>query len=262
MTRSPFEITKASEVREILGRHTITTALPREEVERRLNALAPWRYRLRFSNGADTATMPRMNPWVEDIHEKIAVIWPWVSGALSPGFSALDVGCGPAHHRFSLRALGCGRYTGIEPHERNVRLAEAVLECAGETFVEDNIIHADAAEAHPQGPFDLVVCLAVMNNMDNIYGGLRTVRNAMGPSSILVLENLITERVAGDGAFVEFMPDGYMSDNTLRWIPTLSGLEGLLRHFGFEGIEHKFHWTNTSAIGDGMAKVMTVARIH
>jgi SAM-dependent methyltransferase len=258
---NPFDVRSSAEARQVFAHHTIATTLPREDVESRLRRLEPWRYRLLFSNGADTAAMERMQPWVEDIHEKVAIIWPWVASDLRAGFSVLDVGCGPAHHRFSFRALGCGGYTGIEPVERNVRLAKAVLECCGGADAGDTLIHADAAEVRLDRTFDLVVCLAVLNNVDNIYGAVRLLREAMGNESVLVLENLITERVA-HGSYLQFMPNGYMNDSTLRWIPNLAGVEALLRHFGFAYIEHKFRWTNENAIGDGMAKIMTVARLE
>jgi SAM-dependent methyltransferase len=256
----PFAMT-AEETRAFLQECTIPTSLPREDVEHRLRSFEPWRYRLLFSNGADTGSMERMaGPWVENIHEKIVMIWPWIASFLRPGFSVLDVGCGPAHHAFSLRALGSGSYTGIEHVERNVQIAHTVLECAGRLDSTDRVIQSDAARTAVDAKYDLVLCLAALNNMDDVYGALRTMRDAMGPRSVLVLENLVTERLQQRGAYLLFVPDGYMGDHSMRWIPTLEGLEGLLKHFGFRQIDHRLRWANAQAIGHGMAKVITIVR--
>ena len=104
----------------------------------------------------------------------------WYLSRLKPGWSVLDVGCGAGGH--AVRAIRrCRQVIGVDRDATLIGLAPR--DTPNLYFLCGDFV----AKGLPDGPFDAVLCLDVIEHMDDRPGLLAEIRRVLKPGGLLFI---------------------------------------------------------------------------
>lgn len=232
-----------------IGRSSDITDEQKEELERSLRLLVPWRkgpYEL-FGIRIDTE-------WASHIK------WNRIEGKIAPleGRRVLDIGASSGYYLYRMAAKKPAMLLGIDPY-----LVFYYQYLALQRFVRDpRIFYLPAKfEEMPQmtGYFDTVFCMGILYHRISPIETLRQIRAMMVKGGELVLETLVME---GEGDTALFPQDRYAKMRNVFFIPTVPCLVNWLSRSGFTNIrcldtspttceeQRKTDWVPTESLAD------------
>jgi len=133
--------------------------------------------------------------WYQTIHLKDGLV---TSGKLNTdsriewfdefdfsGKTVLDVGCNSGQYSFYAKKTGARSVTGIDVNEK--RIYQAKMLALNEDLDVDFHV-AGVEQVADFGKFDIVICIAVVTEVENVLGALRAIRNATNKTAILEMD--------------------------------------------------------------------------
>ncbi len=206
-----------------IGKSTDCDPLDRENLEKLLRQLHPWRkgpYSV-FGIHIDTE-------WRSD--------WKWerLRGHIQPlkGRRLLDVGCGNGYHCWRMAGAGAQLVVGMDPYLLFIAQFRAL-----QRFVRDDRVHLLplGIEAKPQDPagFDSVFSMGVLYHRRSPIDHLMELRSCLRSGGELILETLVIEGKTGE----VLVPEGrYAKMRNVWFIPSCPTLELWLKRCGFKDV--------------------------
>jgi tRNA (mo5U34)-methyltransferase len=218
-------------------------SLSRQEVERRVRALAPWFHNLDLGG---VATAP--DHFLGDYPR---IVWDLLAGALPrdlSGRTVLDVGCNAGFFALELKRRGAARVVGVDSDPRY--LAQARLAC-DVTRLEVELRELSVYDVASLGErFDLVLFMGVLYHLRHPLLALDLLREHVA-GDLLVFQSMLrgsSGRLAIEPDYdfeerdvfehpawpkLHFVEREYARDWTNWWIPNRACVEAMLRSAGF-----------------------------
>jgi bacteriocin biosynthesis cyclodehydratase domain-containing protein len=177
-----------------------------------------------------------------------AIVLDDLVGALVPGAAGrrvLDLGCGTGQQAIRLAQAGCD-VVATDVSADMLREAAAAAERAG---VGDRVRFSNDDPSELDGPFDDILCLNVLDHVEDPLPLLRSLARLLGPrgSMLVSLPHPIKDRgywykehVAGRWRYPEFVLDGYFEEG-----PVTKSREDALGNVVIESIS-TFHRTTAT----------------
>lgn len=98
----------------------------------------------------------------------------------------LDAGCGPGVFSFELaRCFPAARITGVDIREENIEACRHMAEKIGSRNLK--FIAGSIEDLESDEPFDLIVCVDILEHIADDAGALKSLYQAAAPGGILVL---------------------------------------------------------------------------
>jgi len=199
-------------------------AQPKNELEKLLMALHPWRKGPLNIAGIDIDT-----EWRSD--------WKW--SRVSPhvdlsGKKILDIGCGNGYYGWRMLAEGADLVTGVDPTWVFVMQWLACRHFAGNL---PNFVLPLAIEDLPDSPvsFDCVFSMGVLYHRREPLHHLGRLRNLLGPGGTMVLETLVLPDDRSSEVLVP--PERYARMRNVWAVPGCGRLAEWVRSAGFCDVE-------------------------
>lgn len=101
------------------------------------------------------------------------------------GKTVLDIGCNSGQYCFHAKKAGAQSVTGIDVNEKRIYQAEML---ALNENIEVNFHLAGIEKVSDFGKFDIIICIAVVTEVENVLGALRAIRNAAKKTVILEMD--------------------------------------------------------------------------
>ncbi len=228
----------------------LPTRLSAGETDRLLQQNAPWFYRYRFANGAES---PSMQPLIDEIHQVRAdLIFPFLDLAYDgrwAGLRCLDIGCHEGWFTFQLAVRGAREVVGTDVREEHLRKAAVIQEITGLrnlSFVRGSVFDLPTAGL---GKFDLTFFVGLLYHLDNPVGALAAVRAVT--RQVCVIETQVARAAPemeclwgsdesphrGPGiVVVRSDPHHVEGERPVVLVPTLRALYELLHAAGFNHV--------------------------
>lgn len=217
--------------------------MSREEVARRVSALAPWFHNLELG-GVRTAPDHFLGDYP-------GIVWRLLAPALPAdlgGKTVLDVGCNAGFFSLELKRRGAARVVGVDSDPRYLAQARLASEVTGLELELHELSVFDVARLGER--FDVVLFMGVLYHLRHPLLALDLLR-AHAVGELLVFQSMIRGSqgrfpVEPDYPFEEtavfdhpswprlhFVERAYAHDETNWWIPNRAGVEAMLRSAGF-----------------------------
>jgi tRNA (mo5U34)-methyltransferase len=229
--------------RQMKGAESRLRAVPRSDLEQRIQALGPWFHNINLG-GVWTAPDHFLGDYPGAKFRRFAGKLPDVGGK-----SVLDIGCNAGFYSIEMKRRGAARVLGIDSDERY--LAQARL--AAETLGHDDIEFAqlDVYDVGALGArFDLVIFMGVLYHLRHPLLALDLIREHVARDLLLfqsmqrgsknVLQVEADYEFAQTDHFFEasypklhFIEREYCGDWTNWWVPNRACTEAMLRSAGF-----------------------------
>jgi 2-polyprenyl-6-hydroxyphenyl methylase / 3-demethylubiquinone-9 3-methyltransferase len=210
----------------------VPSSLNAEEVAR-FNALAKaW-----WNPSGPMGVLHKFNPpRLEYISEALCTHFDRHRDAPSPldGLSVLDIGCGGGLISEPMARLGA-RVTGIDPAEKNIRVAQEHAQSMGFTIDYQPVTVEALAEAGQT--FDVVLALEVIEHVNNPQAFVASCAHVLKPNGVMIMATLnrtlasFALAIVGAEYVLRWLPRGTHSWNAFvkpsemkNWM-TLSGVE-------------------------------------
>jgi tRNA (mo5U34)-methyltransferase len=236
---------------EMTQRLAQTGHLTRDEIRRRVRALAPWFHNLQL-DGVSTAPDHFLGDYPLIKWKRFAHALP----ADLTGRSVLDIGCNAGFYAIEMKRRGADRVVGIDEDERYLAQARLAAEVC-DTDIE--LVKMSVYDVGKLGArFDVVLFMGVFYHLRYPLLALDLIReHAM--RDFFVFQAMLrgsrkVEPVADDYPFSEekifdkagyprmhFVEKAYCGDQTNWWIPNRACVEALLRSAGFVIQTHPEH---------------------
>ena len=221
-----------------------SSAIPRDDVEERIRALAPWFHNIEL-NGVWTAPDHFLGDYPGAKFRRFAAHLPKDLG----GRSVLDIGCNAGFYSIEMKRRGAGRVLGIDSDERylaQARLASEVLDFDDVEFARCDVY--DVARLGER--FDVVIFMGVLYHLRHPLLALDLIREHVAGDMLLFQsmqrgsKNVLHVDedypfTATDHFFeasypkLHFIEREYCSDWTNWWVPNRACTEAMLRSAGF-----------------------------
>ena len=131
--------------------------------------------------------------WYQTIHLKDGLITPgnlktdsrmaWLDKFNFLNKTVLDIGCNSGQYSFYAKKAGAQSVTGIDIDEKRIYKARMLALNEG----HDINFHIAGIEQVPSfGKFDIIICIAVVTEVENLLGALRAIRDVT--NEIVILE--------------------------------------------------------------------------
>jgi ubiquinone/menaquinone biosynthesis C-methylase UbiE len=116
---------------------------------------------------------------------------------LEPGSKVLDAGCRDAAHLIRLVSLYDVTGVGVDPVEVHIDRARVAVEAANAQKSVEVFVGVMHDLPFPDGHFDFVWCRDVVEQVDDLEGGLRETARVLSPDGhVLVYTTFATERLS------------------------------------------------------------------
>jgi tRNA (mo5U34)-methyltransferase len=219
-------------------------AVPRNELEERIAALAPWFHNIKLG-GVWTAPDHFLGDYPGAKFRRFA---PQLPRDLS-GKSVLDIGCNAGFYSIEMKRRGAGRVLGIDSDERYLAQARLASETLG--FDDIKFEQLDVYDVGALGEkFDLVIFMGVLYHLRHPLLALDLIREHVAGDLLLfqsmqrgskhALELDEDYEFAETSIFFEssfpklhFIERQYSHDWTNWWVPNRACTEAMLRSAGF-----------------------------
>tara|TARA_Y100001970_G_C14234383_1_gene860821 strand:- start:2264 stop:2962 length:699 start_codon:yes stop_codon:yes gene_type:complete len=99
--------------------------------------------------------------------------------------TVLDIGCNSGQYSFHAKKSGARRVIGIDVNEKRIYQAKMLAINEG---LDVEFHSAGIEQAADFGRFDIVICIAVVTEVENVLGALRTIRNVTKKTAILEMD--------------------------------------------------------------------------
>lgn len=99
--------------------------------------------------------------------------------------SVLDIGCNSGQYSFHAKKSGASNVVGIDIDKK--RLYQARMLSKNENL-DVKFYEAGVEKASDFGKFDIVICIAVVTEVENILGALRAIKDATNEIAILEMD--------------------------------------------------------------------------
>lgn len=133
--------------------------------------------------------------WYQTIHLKNNLVTPgklntdnrinWFNEFNFLNKSVLDIGCNSGQYCFHAKKSGANYVKGVDIDKKRIYQAKMLA------FNEDLDVEFDVAgiEQVPDlGKFDIVICIAVVTEVENVLGALRAIKNVTNKTVILEMD--------------------------------------------------------------------------
>jgi tRNA (mo5U34)-methyltransferase len=219
-------------------------AVPRNELEERIAALAPWFHNIKLG-GVWTAPDHFLGDYPGAKFRRFA---PQLPRDLA-GKSVLDIGCNAGFYSIEMKRRGAGRVLGIDSDERYLAQARFASETLG--FDDIEFAKLDVYDVGALGEkFDLVIFMGVLYHLRHPLLALDLIREHVAGDLLLfqsmqrgskhALELDEDYEFAETSIFFEssfpklhFIERQYSHDWTNWWVPNRACTEAMLRSAGF-----------------------------
>ena len=219
-------------------------AVPRSDLEQRIEALAPWFHNIKL-NDIWTAPDHFLGDYPGAKFRRFAARLP---EDLS-GKSVLDIGCNAGFYSIEMKRRGAARVLGIDSDERYLDQARLASETLG--FDDIEFARLDVYDVGALGEkFDLVIFMGVLYHLRHPLLALDLIREHVAKDLLLfqsmqrgskhVLKLDKDYPFAESGMFFEssfpklhFIEREYCGDWSNWWIPNRACTEAMLRSSGF-----------------------------
>ncbi len=133
--------------------------------------------------------------WYQTINLKNNLVTPgklntdsrikWFNQFNFSGKTVLDIGCNSGQYSFYAKKMGAKSVTGIDVDQKRIYQAKMLALNEG---IDVNF-HLSGIETVPDfGEFDIIICIAVVTEVENVLGALRSIRNATKETAILEMD--------------------------------------------------------------------------
>jgi tRNA (mo5U34)-methyltransferase len=225
-----------------------STNLSRAEIERQVDALAPWFHNINL-NGVDTAPSHFLGDYP-------SIKWRQFSDAIPTdlaGKSVLDIGCNAGFYAIEMKRRGAARVLGVDSKKEYLRQARFAADVNG---LDIEFRHMSVYDVGALGErFDLVLFLGVLYHLrhpllaldlihEHVAGDLLLVQSMQrGSEAVEPLQEdydfWTTKPFAKPGyPKLHFVEHSYADDWTNWWIPNHACMAAMLRSAGFEITAH------------------------
>jgi tRNA (mo5U34)-methyltransferase len=219
-------------------------AVPRSDLEERIDALAPWFHNIDLG-GVRTAPDHFLGDYPGAKFRRFEHRLPDVRGR-----TVLDIGCNAGFYSIEMKRRGASRVLGVDSDERYLAQARLAAEVLG--FDEIEFSHLDAYDMGAIGErFDLVIFMGVLYHLRHPLLALDLIREHVaddmllfqsmhrGSKHVLPLEtdyefkesDIFFESGFPKLHFIERKDSGAWTN---WWIPNRACTEAMLRSAGFE----------------------------
>jgi tRNA (mo5U34)-methyltransferase len=222
--------------------------MTKEEIIAELKKLEPWFHCIDLGGGITTKTESVMGEPVDHPHGSWQVIKHCLPGDLS-GKSLLDVGCNAGFYCIQAKWRGAARVLGVDGQRQHIRQALLVRRVLG-VDVEFRRMNVYELDPHALGQFDITLALGLIYHLKHLVLALENLFKVT--RQMLIIETAIlppehtpppfTHPLGEAGmrlhafAFVDNPPAA--KEQVANWfLPSIEGLEALLKNIGFEHVE-------------------------
>tara|TARA_B110000027_G_C16017848_1_gene254982 strand:+ start:135 stop:833 length:699 start_codon:yes stop_codon:yes gene_type:complete len=133
--------------------------------------------------------------WYQTIHLNQGLVTPgklntdarieWFKKFNFKGKTVLDIGCNSGQYCFYAKKAGAKTVTGLDFDEK--RIYQAKMLALNEGLDVD--FHTCGIEKVPSfGKFDIIICIAVITEIENLFGALRAIKEATNETVILEMD--------------------------------------------------------------------------
>lgn len=133
-----------------------------------------WYQTIHLNNGLSTTSKLKTDKRIE-----------WFNQFSFSNKTVLDIGCNSGQYSFHAKKAGAKSVKGIDIDEKRIYQAKMLAINEG-IDVEFNI--AGIEQVPNLGKFDVVICIAVVTEVENVLGALRAIRNATNETVILEMD--------------------------------------------------------------------------
>ncbi len=224
------------------------TALSRDEISRRIQALGPWFHNIDLA-GIETAPDHFLGDYPAI---KSRFFWHVVAPEL-PGRSVLDIGCNAGFYSIAAKRAGAARVLGIDSDPDYLAQARFAAEVCGLDIEYRQLSVYDVAELGQR--FDVVLFLGVLYHLRHPLLALDLIHEHVA-GDLLVYQSM--QRGSAEAAPIEhdygfwetahfdhpgypklhFIEHAYSGDPTNWWAPNRACSEAMLRSAGFAITAH------------------------
>ena len=236
----------------------VETALTPDELRDQLKQWEPWRFRVFFSNGVRTTDLATFKPFVDRPAGQWRVFENEIPDAALRGGKALDVGSNIGHMAHYLRGRYGMEVLGVERSQRNLEVANFLVETAGLDGIE--FVDEDANSFMSTERFDLIVHLATLDNLKDPFRALENAGTMLAPGGYLALATQIYKDPSGDETLCKFIPHAPDAPFGIWWSLGKDAVLNMLEHAGFVDVQVLLEWAAPEQIGETERKLNLLAR--
>jgi SAM-dependent methyltransferase len=148
--------------------------------------------RVKFSTNKEYKCWVESTDWYQTIHLKNGIVTPGkvptnkrIAELEKVNFTAkrvLDIGCNSGQYCLLAKQKGAAQVMGIDINPKRIHQAK-VLAANEELEVDFRVGGIDIVPN--LGQFDIVICIAVLTEVENVLGGLRILREAISGRAII-----------------------------------------------------------------------------
>jgi len=99
--------------------------------------------------------------------------------------TVLDIGCNSGQYSLNAKKLGAKSVVGIDIDKKRIYQAKML---AKNEDLDVKFNEASIENAHQFGKFDIVICIAVITEVENILGAIRAIKKATIETAILEMD--------------------------------------------------------------------------
>ena len=99
--------------------------------------------------------------------------------------TVLDIGCNSGQYSLNAKKLGANSVVGIDIDKKRIYQAKML---AKNEDLDVKFNEASIENAHQFGKFDIVICIAVITEVENILGAIRAIKKATIETAILEMD--------------------------------------------------------------------------
>lgn len=225
-----------------------TTALSKEEIRARVEALGDWFHNIDLG-GVRTAPNHFLYDYPANKFRRFAHAIP----ADLTGKTVLDIGCNAGFYSMEMKRRGAARVLGIDSDERYLAQARLAAEVTGLDAEFRNLSVYDVGALGER--FDLVIFMGVLYHLRHPLLALDLIHEHVANDLLLFqsMQRGATEAMTPepDYPFAEtaifddpawprlhFIEKRYSNDPSNWWVPNAAASEAMLRSAGFAILEH------------------------
>ncbi|MFA4971006.1 MAG: methyltransferase domain-containing protein [bacterium] len=97
----------------------------------------------------------------------------------------LDIGCNSGQYCLFAKKMGASEVVGVDIDERRLAQARTLASYEGYNIIYETM---SASEIQSLGSFDIVFCFAVLTEISDLFGTVRSLREAIGDYALLELD--------------------------------------------------------------------------
>lgn len=230
----------------------IHTSLSVEDLQARLDALAPWFYRFEFDNQAHTQSFADENAL--GIHEsRVQSIFPFLDRYFRAHWheiSCLDIACHEGWFSFQIAQRGARLVKGIDIRPERIERANFIKKAGAFTNTSFEVRDLFALDPARDAVFDLTLFLGVFYHLEDPVRGFRAVRALTRNVCVIegqvarFQENITTawgnrQEIKSGPACAVIDADSQHSGilNGVSLVPSLSALQKIILAAGFRRLE-------------------------